>query len=291
VSFIAGAPHLRTAELRRAESPSLRDRPKRAQDQPIALITGASGGIGSEIALSLAQRGYGCVLLGRDEDRLAALEDQLRSQSLSPPEHICVDLAARGSVQTLMSEMRKRQMEIGILVNCAGCAVHGEFVEADRNALMEMLQVNILALTELTRMVLPGMIARGSGYILNMASVAAYMPGPLLAAYFASKAYVLSFSEALAQELGGTGVSVTAVCPGPTRTQFARRAGLQETPAFRGRLMSPAAVAEAALDAMFQGKRVLVPDLSLRLQMIPARLLPRRLLAIIARRYHTLPEK
>jgi len=254
-----------------------------------ALITGASGGIGSEVALCLAQRGFAPILLGRDSARLHALAHTLHQRYCLTSHILLADLSLPGAAPAIAAELARRNLHVTVLANCAGFAVHGNVDHADPAALRDMLHVNILALTELTRLLLPPMLARGSGYVLNISSVAAFMPGPLLAAYFASKAYVLSFSEALAQEVAGRGVSVTASCPGPTDSHFSRRAGLERTRAFSGRVMQADIVARISVDALFRRRRVVIPSLLLKLQLIPARWLPRRALAVIAQHYHTTP--
>jgi hypothetical protein len=164
--------------------------------------------------------------------------------------------------------------------------MHGPLAENDLPTLLSLLQVNIIALTHLTRLFLPGMVQRGHGRILNMASIGSFMPGPLMAAYFASKAYVLSLSEALANELRGTGVTVTALCAGPTRTKFAHRARLIDTKAFQGKLMEAQDLAEQGYGAMMKGKQVLIAPWKYRLQMLPTPLIPRWLMAHFARQYH-----
>ena len=251
-----------------------------------ALVTGASSGIGYEFALLFAREGYDLVLAARNRAGLAEIAARCEQEHGVHVE-ICVkDLSVQSASQELFDELEGRKMAIDVLINDAGFAMQGPFVEDDVTALLDMLQVNIVALTHLTRLFLPGMIKRGSGRILNMASIGSFMPGPLMAAYFASKAFVLSLSEALANELNGTGVSVTALCPGPTRTKFAHRARLIGCRAFRGSLLEPADVAREGFIALMKGKRVLISGRKFRWQMLPTRLIPRRLLAYFARQYH-----
>ena len=170
-------------------------------------------------------------------------------------------------------------------MNAAGLGVHGVFAEAPLEKQLETLQVNVLALTEMTKLFLDGMIERRRGAIVNVASTAAFQPGPLMAVYYASKAYVLSFTEALAEELDGTGVTATALCPGPTVTEFQKHAGLEDTPLFTGRLVSEAAtVARAGYDGAMKGKRVVVPGLANRVLGFAARIGPRRLSTRVARK-------
>jgi len=250
-----------------------------------ALITGASSGIGREISLLLARRKCDLFLVGRNHAALAKLSDHLRDE-FGVSAVVCpMDLSDRPATE-LFAELERNKFRPDVLVNNAGFTLQGAFAENDLPTLLDMLQVNVTTLTHLTRLVLPGMIHRGRGRILNIASIGAFMPGPMTAACFASKAYVLSLSEALANELAGTGVTVTALCPGPTRTRFAARAGLTDTRAFAGVLLDPAEVARAGVDAMFKGRAVVIPGLKHRLQLLPTPLVPRRMLAFFARKYH-----
>lgn len=269
------------AETRTPMSPAAERKPAGT-----ALITGASSGIGYEFALLFAQQGYNLVLVARSRAALASLAARC-AQEHGIQVEICVkDLALQTAAEELFDELYRRNILVDVLINDAGFAMQGPFVEDDVAALLDMLQVNIVALTHLTRLFLPGMVKRGRGRILNMASIGSFMPGPLMAAYFASKAYVLSLSEALANELHGTGVSVTALCPGPTRSKFAHRAGLTACKAFRGSLMEAAEVAQEGFTALMKGKQVRITGRKLRWQMIPTPLIPRRLLAYFARQYH-----
>lgn len=251
-----------------------------------ALITGASSGIGYEFALLFAREGYDLVLVARNRPALAAIAARCEQEHAVRVEMCIKDLSVQSAPEELFDELERRNITVDVLVNDAGFAMQGPFVEDDVTALLDMLQVNIVALTHLTRLFLPGLIKRGNGRILNMASIGSFMPGPLMAAYFASKAFVLSLSEALANELHGTGVTVTALCPGPTRTKFAHRARLIGCKAFRGTLMEPADVAREGFIALMKGKRVLISGRKFRWQMLPTRLVPRRVLAYFARQYH-----
>lgn len=251
-----------------------------------ALITGASSGIGYEFALLCARQGCDVVLVARNRAALNVLAERCRQEHGVNAEVCVKDLSLPTAPAELFEELQRRQIAVDVLINDAGFAMQGPFAEGDVASLLDMLQVNIVALTHLTRLLLPGMVERGRGRILNMASIGSFMPGPLMAAYFASKAYVLSLSEALANELHGTGVTVTALCAGPTRTKFAHRARLTESRAFRGSLLEAAEVAREGFAAMMKGRRVLISGRKLRLQMLPASLMPRRLLAYFARQYH-----
>jgi short-subunit dehydrogenase len=256
-----------------------------------ALVTGASSGIGHEFSLLLARHGYNLFLVGRNRIALSSLAERVRGEFGVAADFCPRDLSLHTAPDEILAELERKKLEVEILINNAGFAMQGPYQESDVANLLDMIQVNIAAVTHLTRLILPGMVRRGCGRILNMSSVGAYMPGPLMAAYFASKAYVLSLSEALANELHGTGVSVTALCPGPTRSKFALRAGLTDTRAFRGTLMEPASVAQEGLDAMFKRKTVLITGLKHRMQMFPTPLVPRRVLAFFARQYHETPHR
>jgi short-subunit dehydrogenase len=251
-----------------------------------ALITGASSGIGLEFALLLASHGYDLVLVARNRAMLEDLAGRCAAEHGVRAEVCCKDLSIPTAPAELLAELQSKNIHVDVLINDAGFAMQGPLIENDLPTLQNLLQVNVVALTCLTRLFLPGMVQRGHGKILNMASIGSFMPGPLMAAYFASKAYVLSFSEALSNEVRGSGVTITALCAGPTRTKFAHRARLIETKAFRGTLMEPADLAQQGYDALLKGKQVLIAPWKYRLQMLPTPLLPRWLLAHFARQYH-----
>jgi hypothetical protein len=251
-----------------------------------ALITGASGGIGLELARLFAEDHHNLVLVARDREKLLALAAELESRHGITVTTIPKDLAATDAVEQIVADLRQRSIAVDMLVNNAGFATSGPFAQTDAISTVQLLQVNVVALTHLTRVLLPGMVARRSGRILNIASVAAYVPGPLTACYNASKAFVISFSAALANELRDAGVTVTALCPGPTDTHFAERAGLTESKAFSRNVMDAATVARSGYDAMMAGKMLEIPGLRNKLRMLPLPLVPRRVLAHFSRKYH-----
>lgn len=257
--------------------------PAQAQRQT-ALITGASGGIGEALARLFAQNNYDLIVVARTESKLQALGQELSKKHGVKVHAIGTDLADPAAPQRLADQIEQAGLTVDILVNNAGFATYGHFAELDLANELRMLQVNIVTLTHLTHLLLPAMIARKRGRIMNVASTAAFMPGPLMAVYYASKAFVLSFSEALNNELGGTGVNVTALCPGPTSTGFQDRAQMGESRLVKGRqIMGVDMVAQAGFQALMRGQPVAIPGLMNRLQTLVPRLLPRALVPPMVR--------
>jgi uncharacterized protein len=250
-----------------------------------ALVTGASSGIGLELTKLLARDGNDLALVGRDRKRLDALAGEL-SQRFHVAINVLVhDLADPAAPAAIVRELSQKSVTVDVLVNCAGFGSAGFFAETPISTELEIIQVNVTAPTHLTALLLPGMLERRYGGILNVASTAAFQPGPLMAVYYATKAYLLSFSEALANETRGTGVRVTTLCPGPTRTDFQRRAGLKEVLLFRGPLVSSAEdVARAGYEGWKRGKRLVIPGIANRILIQAERLTPRRLTMAITRR-------
>jgi short-subunit dehydrogenase len=248
-----------------------------------ALITGASSGIGLELARLLAADGLHVTLVARDRSRLEQLAAELRGCHAAEPAVLVADLAESGAPRAICGQIEAAGRDVAVLVNNAGIGSCGRFAVADLGHELAIVQVNVAALAHLTGLVLPGMVRRRAGRILNVASTAAFQPGPLMASYYASKAYVLSFSEALAEELRGTGVTVTCLCPGPTRTDFQRRAGMSGIPIASGLppMMGAAAVARAGYGAMRRGARLAVPGLLNRVAVFSVRLAPRRLVTAV----------
>ena len=258
---------------------------KRGSPRKTALVTGASSGIGLEFAKLLGREGRDLVLVARRREALEELARELAVKHGVSVRVIAKDLAAPDSAAEVFAELEKEHVVVDILVNNAGLGLHGRFWETDLRRQIEIIQVNVVALTVLTGRFLPGMVARGRGRIVNVASTAAFQPGPYMAVYYATKAYVLSFSEALAQELSDTGVTVTALCPGPTVTEFQAAAGLEDTLLFRGPLVMKAAkVARVGWAAAKRGKRVVIPGLANRLLKETVRFSPRRLVTAAAGR-------
>lgn len=252
--------------------------------RPLALVTGASSGIGADLARELARDGHDLVLVARRVEPLQALGEELKAFGASTA-IIAADLSKAGTPSWLADELSKRQLVVDVLVNNAGIGDNGGFHRSDPGRIAEMLQVNIVALTALTRLLLPGMIERRRGRVLLVSSTAAFQPGPYMAVYYATKAYVSSLGEAIAYELRGTGVTVTVLCPGPTATGFAKEAKMEASPLFSNPLMRPMSSAEVARQgyrALRAGRRVVVPGAFNRLAAFSARLAPRSALVAMA---------
>ncbi len=250
-----------------------------------ALVTGASSGIGRELAKILAGEGHDLVLVARRRDRLEELARELSVRHGISARAIAKDLADPASCEEIVADLESDKISVDVLVNNAGSGVYGPFWRTDLARQLAILQINAAALTELTGRILPGMVSRRRGRIVNVASTAAFQPGPLMAVYYASKAYVLSFSEALAAELEGSGVSVTAFCPGPVITEFQEKAGLSESRLFASPLVMDAErVARIGWAAAKKGRRVVIPGLGNRLLARVARLAPRRMVTAVAAR-------
>jgi uncharacterized protein len=252
--------------------------------RPTALVTGGSGGIGLELAKVLARNGFDLVLVARKRDTLEAAAGQLEGKFDVRAHVFAADLRRREAPQEIFDFLQNENIPIEVLVNNAGFGLGGEFSETAVERELEMIQVNIVALTHLTKLFLAPMIKRKSGRVLNVASTAAFQPGPLMAVYYATKAYVLSFSEALAEELRNSEVTVTALCPGPTDTDFADTAEMGESRLFNTFGIADAAdVAKYGYDAMMSGKRLAIPGIKNKILAQANRLAPRSLSARIAR--------
>jgi len=244
-----------------------------------ALITGASGGIGEEFAKIFAREKFNLVLVARSADKLLTLANDLQSKHGITVKVIPKDLAKHESPDELFAELQQAGMQIDVLVNNAGYATYGPFSEIPLKTELDEMQLNMVTLTHLTKLFLPGMVQRRDGKILNVASTAAFQPGPLMAVYYATKAYVLSLSEALAEELNGTGVTVTALCPGPTESGFQQRAAMTESKLVQGKLMTAKEVAEAGYQSMMKGQRVIVTGMMNKVMAFTTRFMPRNMLS------------
>jgi uncharacterized protein len=250
-----------------------------------ALITGASSGLGAEFARIFAADGHDLVLVARRERKLQLLAAELSQRHGVGARVIAADLARPAAPTEIVDRLRGDAVEVDYLVNNAGFGHLGPFVSTDRATELQMIQVNVVAPTDLARLLLPSMVARGYGRVLNVASTAAFVPGPFMAVYYATKAYVLSLSQALSNELRGTGVTVTVLCPGPTQTGFAAAAGTAASaPIQRHMVMDAASVARAGYRGMRRGQATVVPGLVNKLLTQSTRLIPRSMQAEIARR-------
>jgi len=249
-----------------------------------ALITGASGGLGLELAGLFARDGYNLILVARSADKLRALATELSSRHSILVETLSSDLSAIGAGQKLVKDLSARGLSVDVLVNNAGFADFGKFHQAPLEKQLNMVDLNIRTLTELSGLLLPGMVARGRGKIMNISSTAAFQPGPLMAVYYASKAYVLFFSEAIANELEGSGVSVTAFCPGAFESGFQARAEMEDSKLIKGRkLPSSSEMAQIGYAALMKGQAVSIGGRGNYLQAQSVRFLPRALVTRLVR--------
>jgi len=253
-----------------------------------ALVTGASSGIGADLARELAVRGHGVVLVARRADRLEALAAELREAHAVRAEVLACDLVDPEARDALAGRVAALGLTVDILVNNAGYGSAGAFVELDARSETEMVRCNCEAVIALSHAFAPGMVRRGTGAILVVASSAGFQPLPRQATYSATKAFALTFAEALHAELRGAGVAVTALCPGPVKTEFAERAGLGDAfaraPGFA--LVPSAECARQAVDGLDAGKRVVVPGLAIRAAAIGGRLTPRAALLPLLNRFY-----
>jgi short-subunit dehydrogenase len=250
-----------------------------------ALITGASGGIGYELAKQFARYQHNLVLVARSEAKLNQLAEELRAVHRVQIAVIAQDLSQPQAVTSIHASLKAQNITVDYLVNNAGFGDFGFFVETDWAKEEQMINLNIMALTHFTKVFVQDMVQRRSGRILNIASTAAFQPGPLMAVYFATKAYVLSFSEAIANELQGTGVTVTALCPGPTDSGFLEAAALEGSKLFKGKkLPSSAEVAAYGYRAMMSGKTVVIHGTRNWLLANSARFAPRKLVTALVRK-------
>jgi len=251
------------------------------------LITGASAGLGAELAKLFAVDGSNLVLVARRLDRLDDLARDLQKRCGIGVRTVAKDLSQPGASQELVDDLKRDRVLVDVLVNNAGFGAQGRFVELPVDRQMQMIQLNVGALTHLTRLFLPGMLERGKGGILNVASTAAFQPGPGMAVYYASKAYVLHFTEALAEELQGTPIKVSCLAPGPTRTEFAATADLQRSRLFSSGVMDAETVAEAGHRGFRQGRLLVIPGFKNRLLAFSVRLAPRSLARAVTKRLNS----
>jgi uncharacterized protein len=243
----------------------------------VALITGASAGLGVEFARQLSKRGHRVVLAARRKERIESLAEELGNARA-----VAIDLSTKNAAARLLADVEAHGEIVDVLVNNAGFGLIGRFAELDPKRQRQMIDLNVGTLSDLCRAVAPGMIQRGRGAILNVASTAAFQPGPKMAVYFATKAFVLSLSEALHEELKPHGVKVSCLCPGPTRTEFGAVAGFRGHAAFDRLAMGAADVVEIGLNGLEKNKAVVVPGMINKLGVVGARFAPRSTVRKIA---------
>jgi short-subunit dehydrogenase len=243
----------------------------------VAIVTGASAGLGVEFAHQLSKRGHALVLVARRKERL----DEL-AKELGRARAIAIDLSKPEATRELMANVEADGEQVELLVNNAGFGLIGRFAELDASREREMIDLNVGTLTDLCRAVAPQMIARKSGAILNVASTAAFQPGPKMAVYFATKAFVLSLTEALHEELKPHGIRVSCLCPGPTRTEFGEVAGFRGNGLFDRVAMNSADVVDAGLKGLDRGDAVVVPGWMNKLTAASTRFVPRPIVRKIA---------
>lgn len=244
-----------------------------------ALITGASSGFGYEFVKLFAKNNYNLILVARSIDKLQEIKRQFPAIDITV---IQKDLTQINAVKNVYDKIKEKGLNVDVLVNNAGFGLLGQFSKLDVDRQVNMVQLNVSVLTELTHYVLQEMLQRNSGKILNVASLAAFQPGPLMAVYYATKAYVLSFSEALVEELRGTGITVTTLCPGPSKTNFAKAANVEKTKLFVSPMPADK-VAGIGYEAMMKGRRVVIPGRTNKIGAYAAKFLPRGFVARIAK--------
>jgi uncharacterized protein len=245
--------------------------------KPVTLITGASAGIGTELARVFAAHGHELMLVARREDRLVALADEIAASGKPRPTVLALDLERRDAAARIAAELTAQGLEPANVVNNAGFGLAGDAATLDRDEQLGMIDLNIRTLTELS-LAFVDSLARHKGGILNVASVAAFLPGPGMAVYYATKAYVLSFSEALHRELHRRGIRVTALCPGPVPTEFQARSGMRVEGAQAILTVTPDRVAQIGYDGFMRGKRVVVAGFLNTIAVALLRFMPHALL-------------
>lgn len=248
-----------------------------------ALITGASSGIGRSLALLFARNGYDVVIVARREDALQDLAREIAAMARTA-RVIAADLAVPGAAERLVDRIAAEGIAIDVVVNNAGVGAQGLVAEMTLDRQLVMIQLNITTLTALTRLLLPAMLERRTGGVLNVGSTAGFQPGPLMAVYYATKAYVLSFTEALAEEVAGSGLKISCLAPGPTHTGFAREASMEDSRLFNAGAMSADEVARIGFEGWNAGKRLVVAGAMNRFGTIAVRFAPRSLAVKITKR-------
>ena len=247
------------------------------------LITGASGGIGKELATLFAIDGFNLVLVARSYENLLKVKNEIESKTSVTINIFSKDLSKEDEIIGLQKELVEKRIQIDYLVNNAGFGLFGEFINTSLEAELNMIDLNIRTVTHLTKLFLPGMVKRNKGGVINIASTAAFQPGPLMAVYYATKAFVLSFSEALSNEMKGTNVKVTAVCPGATETNFGNRANMNESKLFQSGVGNVKDVAHTAYEGFKKGKTLVIPGATNKILANSVRFMPRNLVTSVVR--------
>lgn len=257
-----------------------------------ALITGASSGIGKALAQEFARNDYNLVIIAEKAGELTGTRQELEEKFHVEITDIPMDLTYEQSVQEIYEHLQDRNIQIDVLVNNAGVGQREKFHETDISKDIKIIRLNIEALVRLTKLFVKDMVSRGEGKILNLGSIAGFQPGPLLAVYHASKAFIVSFSEAISNELEGTGVTVTALCPGPTDTNFFSRADMENTRILEeGTVMEPEEVARAGYEAMMDGETIIIPGMKNKALTFTRRLIPKSMQANMNKKNYEVKEE
>ncbi|MBN1176012.1 SDR family oxidoreductase [Candidatus Woesearchaeota archaeon] len=251
--------------------------------KPYALITGATSGIGLSLATIHASRKGNLIIIGQNSRKLSEVKKELETQFKIKVVAFSVDLTKPDSVKKIVTRVREQNLSVKYVINNAGFGLYGLFRDTDIERELKMIDLNVKVVTELSKAFLPDMIAEGRGHIMNVASVASFIPGPLMSVYYATKNYVLAFSEAINNELKGTGVSVTALCPGPTETNFTKTARGEKAKMLSRNLMSAEEVAVIGYEGMLKKKAIVIPGFKNKLLAFLPRLLPRSNVVSIVR--------
>ena len=252
-----------------------------------ALITGASSGIGRALARLFARDGYALVLVARRGSVLEELAAELLRDHGVAVRVMPIDLASPDAAMRLFTDLQRERVNVDVLVNNAGFGMQGAFAALPVDRQMQMIHLNVTALTALTRLLLPSMLERAGGGVLNVGSTAGFQPGPFMAVYYATKAYVVSFSEALADELSGSGLRISCLAPGPTATAFAAEAGAAESRLFQGETMSVDEVARIGYEGWRDGKPLVIAGARNRAGALMVRLMPRAYIRRLVRQLNT----
>lgn len=242
-----------------------------------ALVTGATSGIGLEIALNFARDGINLILVARTEEKLSEIREKIEKEHGVKVLVLAKDLTREEAPDEIHAEVEKRGIRVDYLINNAGFGSFGRLKDTDYEKEKDLVKLNVLSLLQMNKLFIPAMVERSFGYVMNVASLAAFMPGPVMANYYASKAYVLSLSEAMHEELKGEGVKVSALCPGPVRTRFQERAQMKKTDTAKTFMMEAKKVADAGYLGLWRGKAVVVPGTLEKMVPVLTKLMPRGL--------------